>query len=512
MWGGDHLKRIISAVLLLAFLLAGCGSPSAYVPTGNGFDQESTQPTTTHPATQPQSLTLGYYPDRSLNPYTATEVSHKLIFSLIYQGLFAVDGDYNVSPMLCKNYTVSKDCRTYVFYPENATFADGSALTAEDIVASLEAARTGQVYSGRLRQVTSITATEDGGVEVVLKIPYKNLPLILDIPIVKASDVAAELPMGTGPYRYETGPIGLQLLRRTNWWCQAKLPVKAPVISLLRVDSPATMRDDFEFNNIHVVCADPGSDTYVDYRCDYELWDVESGVFLYLACNKSSPVFSNTALRAALTYGIDRDALVSQYYRGFAMSTCLPVSPESPLYNSSLAQQYGYAPEKFTQAIEDAALEDLSIRLLVNKADSRRVKAAKAVANMLEGYGFTVTVSALSGSSYVNALGRGNFDLYLGQTRLSANMDLTAFFDPDSDLSRGGLVDAASFVLSQGALENEVNCYHLYKRIMDGGLLCPILFRTYAIYVQRGLLEELTPARDNVFYYDLGRTLESAKL
>jgi hypothetical protein len=43
-------------------------------------------------------------------------------------------------------------------------------------------------------------------------------------------------------------------------------------------------------------------------------------------------------------------------------------------------------------------------------------------------------------------------------------------------------------------------------------MLCPILFRSYAIYVQRGLLDDLTPARDNIFYYDLGLTLESAKL
>ena len=52
----------------------------------------------------------------------------------------------------------------------------------------------------------------------------------------------------------------------------------------------------------------------------------------------------------------------------------------------------------------------------------------------------------------------------------------------------------------------------MYTRIADNGMLCPILFRSYAIYVQRGLFDELTPARDNIFYYDLGRTLESAKL
>lgn len=497
--------------LLLALFLCGCGGEGVYVPTGNGLYQDDVVPTTTQPPqTQTQTVNLGYYPEKSLNPYSATEIAHKMMFSLIYQGLFVVDSQYQVSPVLCKNFSVSKDFRTYVFYPENATFPDGQRVTAQDIAASLEAARTGQVYAGRLKEVSAITVTEDGGVQVVMKVPYENLPLILDIPIVKASEVAAERPMGTGPYYYDMGLSGLQLRRNINWWCKASLAITAKTIGLLEVDNPSTMRDDFEFNNISVVCSDPGSDTYVDYRCDYELWDVESGIFLYLACNQNSAIFSKKALRAALTHAIDRYALVDQYYRGFAISATLPASPDSPLYKTNLADRYGYAPEKFTEALENAALEEMKITLLVNKADSRRVKVARGIAKMLEGYGFTVTMSELSGDKYVKALKNGKFDLHLGQTKMSANMDLTAFFDPDGTMSYGGLGNTANYILAQGALENEGNFLHLYQRIMDGGILCPILFRTYAIYVQRGLVDELTPARDHIFYYDLGRTLESA--
>ena len=507
------MKRITAIFLLLALLLSGCGSVGVYVPTGNGlYQDETTQPTSRPSQPQTQSMTLGYYPEKSLNPYTATEISHKLIFSLVYQGLFTIDRDYNVSPILCKNYSVSKDMRTYVFYPADATFFDGSALTAADIAASLEAARAGAVYSGRLKQVSTVSVTEDGGVEVVLKTPYENLPLLLDIPIVKATETGAERPMGTGPYGYDMGLSGLQLKRCGNWWCRAELAVTAPFVSLLEVDSPATMRDDFEYGNISIVCADPGSDTYVDYRCDYELWDVESGIFLFLACNKNSKVFSNKALRVALTHAIDRDALVKEYYRGFAHSAYMPASPDSPRYDPNADEENSYDAEAFTQAITDAALEDMAITLLVNKADSRRVKVARGIGKMLEGYGFTVTISALSGTSYTNALKNGKFDLHLGQTKLSANMDLSAFFDPDGALSLGGLADTATFALAQGAIGNEGNFKHMYKRIADNGMLCPILFRSYAIYVQRGLFEELTPARDNIFYYDLGRTLESAKL
>ena len=48
--------------------------------------------------------------------------------------------------------------------------------------------------------------------------------------------------------------------------------------------------------------------------------------------------------------------------------------------------------------------------------------------------------------------------------------------------------------------------------IADEGQLCPILFQQYAVYVHRGILYDLQPARDNLFYYDLGKTLEDAMI
>lgn len=507
------MKRILAAALCLMVLLTGCGGEVFYTPTGDGLDNsQPTQSTAPPSVSAPQSLTLAYYPEKSMNPYSATELSHKLIFSLVYQGLFAVDTQYQARPILCQSYRVSRDMLTYTFYPAEATFADGSPVTAGDIAASLKAAQSGQIYGGRLKQVESITLTDDGGVAIKLKTPYENLPLLLDIPIVKAGEVTAQTPMGTGPYCYDMGLSGLQLRRRTDWWCQVKPPVTAETVPLLEVDSPATMRNDFEYGHLGIVCADPGSDTYVDYRCDYELWDVESGLFLYLACNEESAVFSDQTLRVALTYAIDRDALIRDYYRGFAVSTYLPAAPNFPSYDSVLASQYGYAPGRFGQALADAALEAPAITVLVNKADSRRVKVANGIGKMLESFGFTVTVSALRGDDYTKALKNGKFDLHLGQTRLSPNMDLTPFFDPNGTLSYGGLADTVNYTLAQGVLENKGNYGPLYRRILEEGMLIPLLFRSYAIYVQRGLFEDLTPARDHIFYYDLGRDLASAKL
>lgn len=512
------MKRIIAIVLiavLTAGLFAGCRVEKLpYIPTGNGLHQGTTEPTLpTNPNTDSeQQLKLAYDGSQSLNPYQTGSATNKMLFALIYQPLFSVDENYQVHPILCKNYRVSKDMKTYTFYPEAATFSDGSTLTAQDVAASLLQAKESPAYQGRFTELLDVQVTEDGGVAVTMAIPYENLFILLDVPIVKASEVTAQRPIGTGPYWMEEGTNGLWLRRRESWWCRAELPVTASYIVLTEANSPTELRDAFEIGDTDLVCADPGSISYVDFRGDYELWDCESGYFLYLACNQTSAVFSNKAVRAALTHLIDRDLLVSTYYKDFAISAVLPASPQSPYYNDKLAANYDYDPERFYQAVADAELQGSRIILLVNQADGRRVRVAKEMAKMLTDAGLSVTVSALGGSSYTDALSRGDFDLHLGQTKLTANMDLSAFFNPKGSLNFGGLNDAVCYSLCQEAMANFGNYYSLHRVVMDDGMLCPILFRCYALYAARGVFDQLYPARDNLFFYSLGKDLETMKM
>ena len=500
----------ISAVLLVS-LLCGCGEQAPYVPTGNGLnDQDATQPTPA-PEQLEQELSLVYDPEKTLNPYTCADYTNRALFSLLYQGLFAVDKDYNAEPILCRKFWVSQDMKTYIFYPENATFSDGAALTAADVAASLEAARTGAVYSGRLSKVESISLTGDGGVQVNLTTAYENLPLLLDIPILRASQVDADFPAGTGPYSLEKGAAGRYLRLRTDWWCRASLPVAAEKIPLVTASSAKDIRDQFELGNVGVVCANPGADSYVDFRSDNALWDCESGIFLYLGCRAKSSVFSNETVRQALTHAIDRSTLVREYYRTFAQAATLPASPSSPCYNDALAEQYAYNADLFRAALQAEGLEGESIVLLVNKADGRRAKVAQAIADMLQECGLEVTLRAYSGEDYTKALKNGSYDLHLGQTMLSPNMDLSAFFDSEGTLNYGGMSDAGIFALCQDALANSGNFTALHQAVMEDAMLCPVAFLSYAVYVQPGLVEDFSPARDCIFYYSLGKNLNDIK-
>ena len=507
------MKKILALALcaiLTLTLFSGCGQrEEPYVPTGDALEgTEPTQETTPDPD---QKLCMCYYPDKTLNPYTCTEQTNRALMSLMYQGLFAVDRDYNVFPILCERYTVSTDMRTYTFFPANARFSDGTALTGADVLASLQAAQQGSYYSGRFQHVKSMELLLNGAIEIKLDTPFQNLPLLLDIPIVKQSQVDSDCPIGTGPFQMDDSISGKRLRRQTAWWCSAALPVTAQYIPLETAASPSQIRDRFEFEDVSLALTDPGSDTYVDYRCDYEIWDQENGLFLYLVCKSDSPVFSNDTVRKNLTHAIDRETLVDTYYRGFARSAQLPASPMSPYYDARLASRYGYDKEKFTDALTEAQMQGAEVTLLLNADDSLRLRAGRAIAKMLGACGLEVTVLELNSVKFKEQIRSGEYDLYLGQTRLSPNMDLTAFFKEKGSLNFGGLTDPNLYMLSLEALANGGNFYNLHEQVMDDGQLCPILMRCYAVYATRGLFTDLTPSRDNLFFYDLGRTLADAR-
>ena len=107
-------------------------------------------------------------------------------------------------------------------------------------------------------------------------------------------------------------------------------------------------------------------------------------------------------------------------------------------------------------------------------------------------------------------MSEGEYDMYLGQTKLSPNMDLTPFFSANGALNYGEIDDIAVYNLCLQALENQGNYYTLHQTVMDQGYICPVLFRSYAVYATRGLVILLQPARDNLFSYTIGKTMTDA--
>ena len=522
------MKRLLALLLVLTTLTAlvsGCGSAGkdeTYVPTGDALLMEDEETPTEPDELADEAMILAYYPNRSMNPIIAMNFSNRVLFSLMYQGLFAYNSSNETVPILCSRYRVSDDNRIYTFYVnDNARFSDGTRVTAGDVIASYDAARQSDYYKGRFTHIAEYKLRDDGGITFYLDTAYQNLPLLLDIPIVKASEVGAEHPLGTGPYTFHETDTGVELVKNTSWWCDATLSVRANVITLMEATSQTQLRDEFEFGDLNLAIADPMLDSFGEYRCDFELWEVENGVLLYLTCNTIySDWFKNSdVLRKALTYAIDRETLNEDNYRGMAQPATLITSPGSPYYYPSLAADYGYDPMKFLDAIGNLQFpkdkktnEVQKLKLLVNADDSARLRTARDIAAHLSELGIPCGVleygSSGPGITYQQVLRAGTYDIYLGQTKLPPNSDLSEFFKGYGNLGNNVLANETLLNMTQEALSNSGTFYNLCQMVAEDGSVIPVLYGCYNVYSKRGQLLDLQPARDNVFYYTIGKTME----
>ena len=518
------LAAILLCLTLLAGSFTGCTRKidnSGYIATGNAILMEGQEPEDIMPPEEDtQELTLAYYPERSLNPLFGSDYINRILMSLMYQPLFAVDNNKNVTPILCGSYQVSANSRNWTVYvDENAHFSDGSKVTANDVLATYTKAKENDYYKNRFYHMWELALTEDGkGVVFKMDTPYENLPLLLDVPIVKAEQVEAAIPLGSGPYIFQDSASGAVLQRVSNWWCgKTKIAATDLTIDLVEVSTTAQVRDEFQFGKVSVVCANPMSDSFAEYRCDYELWEIESGYMMYVGCNiLYSPHFDDGTLRTFLTYGIDRETLVKDVYKGRVDAVTLPLSPSSPYYNKPRAEQFSYDSLKFISRLANYRIptndkgkkDDLVI--LVNSNDSARVRIARTLADELTAMG--LPAATLESSNFRDVLYAQTWDIYIGMTRLSANYDLTEFFRPYGEMGKGGLSHETLYNMTKNTLENSGNYYNLYQKLAEDGRIIPMMFGFYTVYAQRGLMPDLAPARDNVFYYSLGKTMAGVQI
>lgn len=511
------MKKLFVLFLAVALLLGGCSVQRA---TPEASTQ--TPATTVEPETPIRKengvFGLSYLNAYGLNPYTCTSTVNRALLSLLYESLFVVSDRYRAEPVLCDTFTVSDDGKTYTIrLVSGVRFSNGIALTAEDVVASLNAAKDSSIYRARLAHLAYAEATSNDTVVLTLTTAYENFCLMLDVPIVRATTVERAEPLGTGPYCLANS--GKELRRNSYWWQDGAPVVDEERIALNRAENSTQIRDAFEFGGTDLVYCDPNSPAAVSYRCDYEIWSAPTTVMHYIGFNLYSGYFVNDTLRTAVTKAVDRDTLVQDVYGGFAEAAVLPCSPRSDLYDTALAAGYTYTEQAFAAAVHNS--EILSSEnyvghvglFLVCSEDPVRVKAAEQICQVLTDAGLSMKMSVLDRDAYLQALKDGDFDLYYGEVRLTPNFDLREFFREDGALGYGSISDAALTAYCNSALENSGNYVDLCRELLARAPICPVVFKDYAVYVTRGRIRTLTPTVDCVFHNSAdARSLSDAQV
>ncbi|ANN76887.1 ABC transporter substrate-binding protein [Bordetella flabilis] len=186
----DGLKTLLLAA---ALSVAALGCPAGAAPVKGGTISVAT---------------IGEPP--TLDPMASTADLVGIISQHIYETLYTFDAKWNVTPLLAEKLPViSSDGLTYTIpVRTDVTFHDGSKMTVNDVIASLQRWTT---TASRGKQIASliagIDAPDDHTVRITLNQPYAPLLALLAMNngaavIMPKARMAATITeyIGTGPY------------------------------------------------------------------------------------------------------------------------------------------------------------------------------------------------------------------------------------------------------------------------------------------------------------------------
>ena len=495
------LSKMMAIALAMACLLTGCWQeeppeePEAVLPSL----EEAEPPEEGGPAL-PERFALPYMPGRSLDPVDCADGMQQVAASLLYEGLFRLGGSFEPQLCLCVSYTHDETAVRYTFnLRPGVEFSDGTPLTGRDVKASLDRARASDRYRSRLAGVSSISASE-GSVTVSLSSPNAALPSLLDVPIVKSGSQDGPAPIGTGPYFYAEEETGAYLIANQSWWKGESQPVDR--IALVEAPDDDAMLYRFSSHEVQLITADLTGVLAVSTTGSVGCVDADTAVLQYVGCNTARAPLDSPSLRRALSAGINRANIAGAYLSGHGKAAAFPVSPASALYPAALEE--AYSPDGFSAALaESGYVSGAPLVLLVNEENGFKKAIAAYLAESWTAGGVPVEVRVLPWEEYAAALAAGDFDLYYGEARLTADWDLGSLLEPGGALNYGHWSHPdTSRLLAElaGAQDRTAAMRALCVHLKDQAPLLPVCFKSVSVLTQAGVAEGLQPTAAEPFY------------
>ncbi|HWV25290.1 MAG TPA: ABC transporter substrate-binding protein [Thermomicrobiales bacterium] len=343
------------------------------------------------PETPGGELIVTYSKDvMTLNPILRTDVYSGYITQLLFEGLVGtspIDGSV-VPSGVADRWEIGADGVTYTFFLNpNATWEDGTPITADDVIFTFDSVLADDSPSVRKSTVEGYLASyskiDDHTLELVSFTPSavflnKTALLFEILPKHIWGDIAAsEFPtdagstgqdptrvVASGPFRFVEWQMGdhLTLERNPNYWDQENaatldryiFDVKkedTTVISALKTGEsdvcqvPATFARELEASNPELQIA-----------------QVDTASFTFYVLNQNpdrSPLFTDVRVRQAMYYAIDRDVYANTILDGFATRADGPQAVLSPAYAPDRMNTiYEVDPEKAKSLLEEAGWVD----------------------------------------------------------------------------------------------------------------------------------------------------------
>ena len=482
------------------------------------------------------SLSLDY--EESLNPIKTQSTLNQLVDCLVYDRLFEVDENFNVTSRILSDWYYSKNedsAGVWVLkVREGIQMHDGSTLTAQDVAYSVSCVFTSERHKHLQQQVGRVYSSAYNG-EVYLAVEGADnaqLPQRMSIPVIKSGSVGDEIPVGSGPYMYNEDRTAL--VKFDGYENSESLPLDE--VQLRAYRGMEELITEFESGLVDLVVNDPTGIYNMGYGGKNEKRTITTTNLHFIGFNSQSRFFQYDAYRYAMNWIVNRDKIVSDTLDGNAVATVLPVHPNSALYDTTIASQFSYDPSRCLTELErggcrdldaDGMLEfalsgmkvDIELNFAVCADNAAKVQEARRIAEDLEAIGIGVNLRELTWKDYLAALRSGYIDfdqeepeivmdMYLAEVALTGDWNILTLisgdWEDDNTLNYGGWDNSELEELTEAYLgakdDDRAQAVHDWLQLLTTTtVILPVCFETREVISHLGVISGMSPNQYDVF-------------
>lgn len=347
---------------------------------------------------------------KTMDPQASNFVSWWMVQLNIFDKLVYEDSDGVVHPRLATSWKFLDDLTLEMKLRDDVYFHDGGKFTAEDVLFTIQRGKANSISASTFApfDADKTVIVDPYTIRLKFKTPYAAVFNTLTTGrgsiVSKAAvermgaDAFARNPVGTGPYKLANWKSGteIDLVRNDKYWGE-KAITKNVVFKIIpeaanRVIELETGGVDAVFdvaaNDVKRVKAMKGSHILMG----------DSSRYMTLTFSMKDPLLANKDVRYALSYAIDKKALVDAVYEGTATvangmypSTVFAfkdkgVMPYDPVKAKELLAKAGY-PNGFT------------MNFLIENREAD-IRLAEIIQNMWAAVGVKVKTFQMNASTY----------------------------------------------------------------------------------------------------------------
>jgi peptide/nickel transport system substrate-binding protein len=347
---------------------------------------------------------------KTMDPQASNFVSYWMVQLNIFDKLVYEDAQGVVHPRLATEWKFLDDLTLEMKLRKDVTFHDGGKFTADDVLYTFQRGKANPVSASTFApfDLDNTVIVDPYTIRIKFKTPYAAVfntlttgrgSIVSKAAVEKmGNDAFARNPIGSGPYKLAKWKSGteISLVRNEEYW-GAKAITKNLVFSI--IPEAANRVIELETGGVDAVFDVAANDVKrVKAMKDAHILMGDSSRYMTLTFSMKDQLLSNKDVRYALSYAIDKKALVDAVYEGTATvaNGMYPptvfafrdkgVMPYDPVKAKELLAKAGY-PNGFTM---DFLLEN-------READ---IRLAEIIQNMWAAVGVKVNMYQMNAATY----------------------------------------------------------------------------------------------------------------